>query len=422
MSDRKMSSLYVYWNESNMWGLLLWRALSAWGLPHRLVRGEEIAKGLLIQKPPSALIVPGGGAKKKFEALGRDGVKAIRDYVDSGGVYLGFCGGAGLGLSGPFGLGLCPWKRRAFSERTQHFCSGHIFVRTPRPNPLIPDSLPEKPLVPVWWPARFDPEENSDISVLATYDKPGPDFWVADLPLASLPREPLKTLETTYGIHLWPHFMRDRPCIIQGSFGKGKYVLSYAHLETPDSPDANAWLAHVLAVLAGVDPVPPEKTRTPAWDLENLAMRWPDPSLRTTKAVIEELIHQGEDHLLLFKRNSWLLGWRRGIPGSNINFLYSLVCQAQNMEPLLAANTYWQKHAPAFLETLERFRVGLTGYLLAERLAMTVSESSNAIPGKGLKKQRAALFGPPMDYGGLYGEMLTVLDELIQLLLTDQPR
>ena len=236
MSDRKMSSLYVYWNESNMWGLLLWRALSAWGLPHRLVRGEEIAKGLLIQKPPSALIVPGGGAKKKFEALGRDGVKAIRDYVDSGGVYLGFCGGAGLGLSGPFGLGLCPWKRRAFSERTQHFCSGHIFVRTPRPNPLIPDSLPEKPLVPVWWPARFDPEENSDISVLATYDKPGPDFWVADLPLASLPREPLKTLETTYGIHLWPHFMRDRPCIIQGSFGKGKYVLSYAHLETPDSP------------------------------------------------------------------------------------------------------------------------------------------------------------------------------------------
>lgn len=38
------------------------------------------------------------------------------------------------------------------------------------------------------------------------------------------------------------------------------------------------------------------------------------------------------------------------------------------------------------------------------------------------EKQREALFGPPMDYGGLYGELLTVLDELIQLLLTNQPR
>ena len=130
MSDRTMSTLHILWDESHIWGLLVWRAAEALGLPYRLVKGEEIAHGLLSCNPPALLVVPGGTARLKAEALGHAGIAAIRDYVASGGHYLGFCGGAGLGLSGQHGLGLCPWSRASFSDRMQHFVSGHIHAAT----------------------------------------------------------------------------------------------------------------------------------------------------------------------------------------------------------------------------------------------------------------------------------------------------
>ena len=50
----------------------------------------------------------------------------------------------------------------------------------------------------VWWPARFQPEDDGQVTVLAAYREPASDFWVADLPLSSLPKEPVEELETLY--------------------------------------------------------------------------------------------------------------------------------------------------------------------------------------------------------------------------------
>lgn len=420
-----MPIIHLLWDESHIWGLLLWRALKTWGIEHRLVRGEEIAQAGLSRKSCSALLVPGGWAKGKREALGDAGAEAVREYVASGGVYVGFCGGAGLGLTGAFGLGLCPWKRRAFRDRLQHFSSGHMVVdlSPPKdddvPGGLIPPQLPPAIMAPVWWPARFQPEDGDGVSVLAAYREPASDFWVADLPLSSLPKEPVEELETLYGIRFWPHFMTGQPCTITGRYGDGRYVLSYSHLETPDSPEANAWLAHMLSALAGADPVPELRSRTPRWDLRRLPDRWDDPDLDRAKKAMENVIRLGQENLLLFRRNSWLLGWRRGIPGAALNALYSLISQARALPPTDSARDYWRAEAAAFMEQMGHFHAGLVGYLLAERLGMTMTEANSLIPPEALSEQRAVLFGAPMLPGGLMQPLMQSMDELIWRLLAD---
>ncbi len=416
-----MSSIHIVWDESHIWGLLVWRALRALGLPHRLVRATAIAQGALSRNPPAALVVPGGTARRKFQALGEAGVQEVRRYVDGGGTYFGFCGGAGLGLTGPYGLGLCPWKRRAFSDRLQHTNSGHMHVLPASGHPLVPPDLGEHPLLPVWWPGRFEYEPRDDVRVLASYQAPGPDFWVADLPLGSLSKTALEDLETQSDLAIWPRHMQGQPCLVEGRFGQGRYVLSYSHLETPASRDANLWLAHLVRELTGLSAAP--GALTPAWNLDSLTRNWPDEAggadLALAKAALQDSFRQGMDQLLFFRRNSWLTGWRRGIPGANLNALYSLVCQVQNLAPGPQATAYWLERRAAFLERLDLFRHGLAGYLLAERLAMTVSGTANAIPEDVLKQQRLALFGPHMDFGGLFAELLETMDTLAGLALDE---
>jgi len=414
-----MSTVYVLWDDSHIWGLLLWRAVESFGVDYRLVQAQEIADGLLSRKPCEVLVVPGGTAKRKQQALGRAGMQAIRDFVTGGGNYLGFCGGAGLGLAGKHGLGLCPWCRRGFTDRLQHFVSGHMYVKPATDSDLLPASLPNWPLAPVWWPARFQPQAGDGVRVLAEYQKAGPDFWIADLPLENFPRQVLEDLEERFKISVEPRFMTGQPMAVEGSFGSGRYVLSYSHLETPASRDANVWLAHMLTTLAGLDPIPEDKAMVPAWSLTDLPHNWPDGSegrlLADARRKLAQVIALGQDHLLMFRRNPWLLGWRRGIPGASINSLYALASQASNIAPSEAARDYLAAISKDFSETLDQFRHGLTGYLLAERLAMTMSESANPIPDRELAEQRQALFGPPMEFGGLHGRLQSWLGELVRL-------
>jgi hypothetical protein len=66
------------------------------------------------------------------------------------------------------------------------------------------------------------------------------------------------------------------------------------------------------------------------------------------------------------------------------------------------------------MRKLALFHEGVKGYLLAERLAMTLSKTfPETVSRESLRNQRAALFGPPMDSGGLYQELLDTLDELL---------
>jgi len=414
-----MSSIHVYFDESHFWGLLVARALAAWSIPHRLVRGTEIADGVLTGKsgdPPRLLIVPGGRAKGKADRLGEKGMNAVRDYVASGGAYLGFCGGAGLALTGPYGLGLCPWTRKGYRNRLHHFLSGHVEAELAQGHPLAPEALGGRAMLPVWWPGRFAPAEDDGVTVLARYGEPGPDFWVADLHLASLPHGTITDWENLYGVHLRPDF-EGQPCVVENAHGKGRVVLSYAHLETPASPDANRWLLHLLGAALGA---PLTGGPVPAWDVAARPVVWDDPVLAAARRAMEGVIATGTSHFLLFWRNPWLLGWRRGIPGAGINSLYSLICEAMAAEPGDRALAFWKQYRDRFKIFMELLSGGLSGYLLAERLAMTVFHSDpEAVSQEGLREQRRALFGVAPEPGGLATDLSSLLEELYWRLSLD---
>ena len=418
-----MSSIYILWDESHIWGLLVWRALEAMKLPYCIVRGEEIAQGLLSCNPPALLLVPGGNARLKADALGEKGINEIRDFVARGGKYLGFCGGAGLGLTGKNGLNLCPWERAKFTNRMQHFVSGHLHSSVGNAisdsADLIPENFSTSPALPVWWPARFSPKEGTDVEILASYSSPGDDFWIADLPLNTLPPGTFNDWESLYGIRLRPEFLEGQPCILAGKYGEGRYVLSYTHLETPNSPEANQWLAHIIKELTGgKDGLTAKQNLVTDWNPATEQPQWMDEQLLKAKGIFDDIVTIGKNHCLFFSRNSWLIGWRAGIPGANLNNLYNGLCSAVSMTPTPEAQEYWESVSGDFMHNLNLFHEGVKGYLLAERLAMTLSKTfPETVSAQSLKNQRTALFGPPMASGGVYLELLNVLDKLVYLLL-----
>ncbi len=421
--------LYILWDETHIWGLMALRAVRALGLPCRLIKATEITQGLLSCKPPAMLLIPGGSARLKARALGTTGMRNIQEYVAKGGYYLGFCGGAGFALSEKkehsITLGLCPWTRAACNDRLQHLVSGHVHVHT-SPNPLVPHfaetpQAPMTPSLPVWWPGRFavQPPQGKTyrpVEPLATYAIPDADFWVADLPLHSVPQHIFETWKTLHGVNLSADFLADQPLIISGSHGDGTYILSYSHLETPHSPDANHWLCHIFNH-AGF---PQTAEKIPDWELDTIPNTWEhiyeNNALYHAIQELHTLLTMGEQHNLLFKRTPWLMGWRAGIPGAALNNLRATLHTTLSTIPTGATYAYWHKHRAAFETTFGLFREGAEDYLLAERLATTLSPSlPSIISSKALRNQREALFGHPMNGGGLIGELIQIADELVYL-------
>ena len=421
-----MTDIAIFWDASQLWGLLVWRAAEAFGLPYRLVKAKEIAQGALSDKT-SLLLVPGGTARHKSAALGERGREALRAWVGAGGHYLGFCGGAGLGLSDADdpvrtaeigkGLRLCPWRRAEITERIQHFVSGHVRVRVQGGHPLVPDRFSEpgaQPSIPIWWPGRFAaPSGPSDgVEVLARYAGSDPrtcppDLCVADLPLSSLSPAVLEQWIALYGVSLAPAFLNGQPCALHGRFGKGSYTLSYSHLETPGSPDANRWFAHILRALTGFEP---RTEVVPAWRPGDMPVFWSDPDLLEARNGMGDLIRLGLAHDLLFERAPWLTGWRSGVPGSGLNALFMGLCVLANTVPTPAAEALWASLRVRFRETFSLFRQGVEGLLLGLRLATIMPEE---VPRRILAGQRLALFGSAMQGGGLYKELMDMTDALL---------
>ncbi|MDD4701300.1 MAG: BPL-N domain-containing protein [Desulfovibrio sp.] len=459
----------ILWDSSHIWGLMAWRAVRAMGLPCRLVKGKEIAQGALLGKPhrflasgagqqsapegknlanrAALLLVPGGNARLKAASLGEAGRAAVRQWMEAGGNYLGFCGGVGLALSHAKpgeGLGICPWSRAGYPERLYHLISGHTRVRMlegdgfsfcpregeengatdvkasacPSPRQNQPQHAPSPvPSLPVWWPGRFAAEENSPVRVLASYDAPDADFWLADLPLQSIPPHIFDQWQTLYGVNLSADFLKGQPLVVSGEYGRGHYVLSYSHLETPHSPDANLWLAQLLRQLTGLEP---SRVQVPLWQLRHPCHAWPDGSrsapLLGALRHMRGLLDLAVEHHLFFGRTHWLWGWRTGLPGAACNNLHAALCTAASLAPSPAALAYWREVEPHFSKLADLFAAGAEGYLLACRLAETLHPTlPDAVDRRGLDNQRQALFGHPMSGGGLMEELLNITEELIFL-------
>ena len=119
---------------------------------------------------------------------------------------------------------------------------------------------------------------------------------------------------------------------------------------------------------------------------------------------------------LFFARTHWLWGWRAGLPGAACNNLHAALCTAASLEPSAAALAYWRQAAPRFAAMESLFAAGAEDYFLACRLAETLSPTMpDAVDKRGLDHQREALFGHPMNGGGLLAELLEPIEELIYL-------
>jgi hypothetical protein len=406
--QRHCPHLVLLWDESHLWGLLLHRALHALHAPVTLLKAEQVRAGALRGLGPSTLLVPGGWARLKSQALGEDGREAIREHVRGGGTYLGFCGGAGLALGSERGapfLDLCAWSRKAARKRLPNF-SGHLRCI------VNENGAKHEAALPVWWPSQFEPG-NDPLEVLASYETPGPDFWSADLDWSGIAASEVGQWEELYGINLDPERLRREPCIVRGGYGRGSFVLSYAHLETPASPQANALLWRLL----GMKPQAP----VPIWDLSREEPQWTDETLQGMYAGLTELVAFGQSHFLLCWRTPWLLGWRRGVPGSPLNFLLAMVWQARHNPATAPAKEYWATHSAKCGELCRDFCAQTRSYLLQERRILATSPSSpEASASPGLQRRKQELFGRFPGYGGLYGDILRTLDELLWLQFSAQ--
>lgn len=415
--------LNILWDASHLWGYVALHALRAAGIPHRVLKASEIAQEGVSGK---VLLVPGGGARAKAAALGAAGMEAVRGFVRGGGRYLGICGGAGLALSS--GIGLSPWKRAGMSDRLQHLVSGHIACSL-EADGLLPPYLKEKEvLLPVWWPGRFEePEAGSpeygEVRVLARYRAPGPDLHVADLPLARLPEEVLTDWNAVYGVAFRPSLLDGRPCITAGRYGRGEWLLSYSHLETPESPDAGRCFAHILGLWGAADNGAREGLiHVPRWNLDTLdndavwPVRWEDTALLEAWNGLRELFGLARELGLLFGRSSWLMGWRSGVPGAQLNSLRAALRAAPALEPVDGRLALWRRLAPSFAARFSIFAQGARSWLLARRLADTLADSlPGMLPRALLADQKTMLFGSPMSSGGLCGELQKDLEELLFL-------
>ncbi len=411
-------TLYILWDASHIWGLMALHAVSSMGLTVRLIKAQHIAQGILTHEPPAILLVPGGAARLKYAALGAKGCAAIRDYVASGGHYMGFCGGAGFALSHTEGLGLCPWTRGTYSERLQHLVSGHVLSRL-APHVHVPACGLYS--LPVWWPGFFALQDNEDVQVLATYEKPDTDLFLADIELSSLPESTLQQWKDMFGVNMGTEFLRGQPCVLTGAYGKGTYLISYAHLETPHSPDANGWLAFLCQSMTGI--VCTQYT-VPEWHVGKLSPRWPrtpyTQSLYDLYHGMQHIMSLGMQHHILFKRRPWLYGWRTGIIGGALNNIYTSICTALAQAPSEETWHFWEygQHSlcDKFSEKVLCFVQGVESYLLAERLITTLAVPlPNVVSRKLLVSQREQLFGKPMLGGGLFQELINITDELVFL-------
>jgi hypothetical protein len=416
----------LFWDQSLVWGLICLQTLQQLQVPVRLISAAEIEQGVL--DAHRVLLVPGGWAAHKMQALGKAGQDRVRQFVTSGGSYLGFCGGAGLALSSPPSLGLVALQRMPMKERLPS-ASGQVVLAGDCDHPIW-QACPTQLMASVWWPSQFRWQTAPRVRVLASYAALANGFWLADLPLADLESQDMSysSWEQAYGINLNPARLLGQPAIIEASLGQGQLILSYPHLETPGDTQAHRLMVNTLRYLDTSAALHlPKISAAPHHPHREL----PPPGTLTLKclqqaaAAVDDLIALGQRHLLWNWRLPWLLHWRRGIRGLEYGTLAVLirviVQEAERLGiPFLEPDDNpWLVPARALLQETGTFCQLARKLLLEEKLAgqngtCTKLGQVNAT----VDRLRSHLFGTQMNHGGLCRTLLDRLDRFLYQLLT----
>ncbi len=410
-SSDSLKPCALLWDESFLWGLTAFEALKAAGLPFDLVRSEDIRANKL--RDYSTIFVPGGWASNKRKALGEEGMQKIRSFVDEGGSYLGFCGGAGLATLDGIGLlniTRVPTKDRvpSFSGRTRFSLSKHSIW-----NDL---SEGKEPVFNVWWPSQFSISDPT-INILATYEEALPDSFSSDLNIGDVQKYHggWEALEHSYRINLDPSRLIGQPALVEGRYGKGKVVLSLIHFDTPDDPNGKTVLINLWKYLAGSEALTRRTKEVRKIAPEQLRI------LGEILTTAEDLISFGERNFLWFWRNRLMLQWKRGIRGLEYCTLYVMIKAAADLsENIPLGDAFFLDRVLAIKDMLLHFKEKSEKLLLIERMALQdgqrITYEKSADPQ--MLRLRSELFSNSKSYGGLFKELLDKIDDLTFYLLS----
>jgi glutamine amidotransferase-like uncharacterized protein len=409
-SSDSLKPCALLWDESFLWGLTAFEALKAAGLPFDLVRSEDIRVNKL--RDYSMIFVPGGWASNKRKALGEEGMQKIRSFVDDGGSYLGFCGGAGLATLDGIGLlniSRVPTKDRvpSFSGRTRFSLCKHS----------IWNDLSEgiEPVFNVWWPSQFSISDPT-INILATYEEALPDSFSSDLNIGDVKKYHggWEALEHSYRINLDPSRLIGQPALVEGRYGKGKVVLSLIHFDTPDDANGKIVLINLWKYLSGSEALNRRNK-----EVRKIATEQPR-ILGEIMTTAEDLISFGERNFLWFWRNRLMLQWKRGIRGLEYCTLYVMIKAAADFsENIPLGDPFFRNRVLAIKNMLLPFKEKSEKLLLIERMALqdgqriTYEKSDNPQ----MLRLRSELFSTSKSYGGSFKELLDKIDDLTFYLL-----
>ncbi len=231
------------------------------------------------------------------------------------------------------------------TSRVPNF-SGHIWVNLNLDSSLgINGSVQTKGQLPVWWPSQFNWDFESKVRVLASYKAPGDDLWIADIPYNILKCMDISLVQDIYGINLDFDLIRSDPCILVGDYFKGRFVLSYPHLETPSSEFANRLFVCILSELLQKQV---QYNEVGEFDIKDPEINWPDEDLVFVKDSLVKLICKAQENFLMCWRKKWLLGWRRGVIGLCVNSLLCMCSLLIKSHASKNAKEFWRSSKKDF--------------------------------------------------------------------------
>lgn len=439
----KLKVTAFLWDESFLWGLMAYKALISNNLAFRLIRSEDIRNGCL--KNYSMLFVPGGWSSNKLKSLGDKGANAIRDFVNKGGSYLGFCGGAGLATLD--GIGLLRINRMPTKQRVPSF-SGRIHLKINKhpiwncfenseiknsESNISPVTHHSSPVFYAWWPPQFVIDDN-EVEILATYGDALPDSFSSDINVGDIGSTIEWTdLEKIYQINLDPARLTDEPAVVEGKYGKGRVVLSLVHFDTPDDENGAMVLKNLWEYLNGSRKLSVTSNETPykfpvASNLKynsllanNKLFAHYSPLINDLESAVDDLISLGIRNFLWFWRNQMLLQWRRGVRGLEYCTLYLMIKEIA--EIIRTADT--EQREEKLIDELNNIKTLLIPFvekakqlLILERLEMQNSHITyEKCDDPEIQKIRSEIFGNSKSYGGLFKKLIDGIDKVLYPLL-----
>ncbi|MRR15315.1 MAG: hypothetical protein EG826_02535 [Deltaproteobacteria bacterium] len=408
----------LLWDEAFLWGLMAWRALLETGLPFDLIRAEDIRAGRLSRY--AMLLVPGGWAAAKLDALGEKGQAEIRSFVAKGGSYLGICGGAGMATES--GLALLGVHRVPTKDRVPSF-SGPIGL-------VMADHAIWKgirtPVFHVWWPLQFQIAAKTRLRILARYAEASDDAYSADVRVGDGRMTGWPELEERYEIRLDPDRLKDEPAVVEGRYQKGKVLLSLVHFDTPGDQNGALVLRNLWGYLIRDNDFhfrsgpAPARTRVSAADYRQLKKILDD-----INGAVAGLIAAGKQKHLWQRRNPLLLQWRRGVRGMECSTLAAMIgeitkCLAPDGQARLPESTD-PSHLRQDLSLIRELTVPFTEdarmlLALENQFATKLSSPAEETVEK-MSSLKLTLFGSSRSYGGNFKRLIDAVDDLLFKLI-----